>query len=502
MKIVISGLAAAAVLCAAMSGWAATVSGSVSLEGAPGEAFSPVQGASIVAYRMNSRHQLDTARGARLDSVLSDADGAYAIAGLDTGRILLEARMQGYIFANPRTYLTLPEEAGHYVVNFTFRDTAHGDIKVTVVRDSLKGRPLAGAKAYLVAWQDDGSNREKLVDSGYTDADGRLAFAGRLPGLYAVSVLAEGFIGSDDTPGTARVVLQRLKTVSLSFVLWPEDAEGVISGTVAKASDGKAIPRAKLVLSTYYWPPTLTVAPMDSSTSASDGSYAFKGVPVQRDLMLTVKAAGYLTARAEYLTAGYNRTLPAPVFLFPANPSGTGGAAAAGVVTDTAGRGLAGVRAVYVPVYDFEEELRDTVVTDAEGRFFFPKVQTSKSYISVSKAGYLEESSEYSFHVLEGYSQMVYFTLKKERTTSAVAKAFREALRLHRGPAGSIILEAPARQVATLVRVYDIRGAVRFGASLPAGATRLEFPWARGRAGYVVVKCGKEFHRLAAPLVP
>jgi hypothetical protein len=496
---------ATAMLWAVIPGQAATIAGTVSMLGLPGDAPTPVRNASVLAFRTDGDGVQDTSRDARLDSALTDARGAYSINGLDTGEVILEARMHGYRFGNPRYLVSLPNDTGRYIVNFLLKDTAVGAITITVTKDSLTGPGVAGAQVILSG----GTSRRDTVR---TDANGRYTFPGLSPGRYSISVKMTGYSSSFDHPANVDLGVVRFQTTSIRVVLWPPDAKGSLAGKVVRAADGVPVPGAKVLFSHYYHRsdmPDMVI--LDSTTTGDDGTYAFRGMQVQRERMVMVKAPGFQTATARVGRIAYDETFQAPFLLVPSNPAGTSGGSVAGVVRDTAGKGVAGALAILSPyIFESRQLPRDTVETDADGRFCFPKASVESYFVSVHKEGfyageYKVNFADYShseFEVADGHTRTIYYTLRAQRSLRGGTASAREALRLRAGISGNLVLEAPAKPVSAQVGVYDIRGAVRFRAALPAGATRLDIPWTKGQVGFVVVRRGRDYHRLAAPLAP
>jgi hypothetical protein len=484
--------ALAVVWCAAICARAATVYGIVTLAGDVSDPVTPASGVSVVAYKMlTDQSGRDSSRGPRLDSVLTGADGAYTLSHLNTGRIYLEAGMKGYILAKPRYTGTLLSDTGRYIVNFLFKDTARSVVKVRVVRDSAQGRPLAGVTLIMTGTCDTGATYCDSRDTVKTDANGEYAFK-VAPGSQEMWAKLEGFKYPFDQGGTV-LNLKRLESRQILLVLWPEGATGSIAGKVAKASDGSAVSRAKVILTRYISSPDGKFVPVDSTTSGSDGSYKFSNVPAVQGYGLTVISDGYQTLIAEYFDVYFARTFQAPIPLYPALARADTVGSVAGIVSDTAGNALAGARVVYI---DYGKPKGDTVESDPKGRFYFPGVDGLTGVLRISRPGYKEQSSS-QLLVYSRQTRFVFVTMQSSPTTAAAAQAGKQTLRWRSGMGGGIILEVPPMALTGNVRVYDLRGSIRFSCTLRAGATRLEIPWSVRRTGYVVVQRGTEFLRAA-----
>jgi hypothetical protein len=474
-----------------MAGEAATLSGSVRVAkaGTPG---SPVEGARVVLYQSLRDSRGRDSVGARLDSALTGARGEYGFARVDTGRVRIWASKAGYPHLNGSGYAAVPRDTGRYTVDIVFPDTTPGQLRVSVARDSLGGKGLAGATLVLGGFGDEPKDTVK------TDADGRYTFASLFPTTYTLTVEAEGFEGSYLYASYASPTVPPGGTDSVGFILWPKNAKGPIAGNVAKASDGSAVPGAKVTASLtangadYFTPITAITGP--------DGSYGLEGVPALPNITLTVEATGYQPAVAAGFPVVYGRTRAADFLLVPATEIGDGLGSVSGIAADTAFNPLAGARITLDSGWSAGPgQSRFAFDTDSKGRFVFPKVSAGEYRVSASRNGY-QYSQANTLRVTPDRTLVLYLSLRKAPIIGITARASGGS-RLHAGPAGGMVLESPALPVAGRVRAYDIRGALRFSRTLPAGATRLEIPWS-GRAGYIVFERGREFRRWAVPAAP
>jgi hypothetical protein len=490
---------AAALFCAAMGAGAATLSGTVRTAATTaGGTAAPVEGAKVVLIQYSLTGGGAAGAGqTRLDSTTTDAQGQYTFAKADTGIRLLSAEKAGY--QNATGLVRVASDTGHYTANLTLRarpETTPGFLKVTVLAGSAQGTPVAGATLVLSSGFAAGGARADTVKA---DDKGQYLFKDLAPAGYSLRVSATGFQAR-----TAAVTVRARDTAAAEVILLPENATGAIAGKVVKASDGSAVSGAKVIVSRggILGGGGAGGSKPDTVTTGSDGAYKVDSVPAQQTYTVTVKADGYQTAAMGGISVVYNQTHQADFFLVPAIAGDSTHGSVAGMVEDTTHKGLAGVRVILTSGRiggggaGGAAAAADTVETDAQGRFVFPKLTAGNYRLTAALTGY-QTLSETGLNVAVGETFIA--TLTMRRATAILAVAMEPGgMRLSAGPAGRLILSAPAAPFAGRVRVYDARGALRFAAPLAAGATHLDIPWVRGRTGYVVVERGGEIHRLAA----
>lgn len=105
-------------------------------------------------------------------------------------------------------------QISHYDFRFEPIKVVTGEICVTKYEDSLDGDPVEGVTFYVYSGKD-----TEPVDSGSTDADGKVCFDDLLPGSYTVTeVLPSGWSAVDPSDGSDVVELAAGETKNLSFV--------------------------------------------------------------------------------------------------------------------------------------------------------------------------------------------------------------------------------------------------------------------------------------------
>lgn len=484
--------AAAALLCAAIGGKAATVSGTVRATAAAGATGTPIEGAKVVLIKVAVGGGAGGGVQTRLDSVNTDAQGAFSFAEVDTGVALLSAVKEGY--QNGSGYANVASDTGHYSVNITLRppaDTTPGKLKGTVRAGSAQGTPIANA---TVVVSRTGGGGGAAPDTVKTDAQGGFAIESLPPAGYSVRASAAGYQN-----GTANATVRAKDSTEVTVVLLPENASGTLAGKVTKASDGSAVSGAKVIVSRSGGGAGAGAFQPDTVTTGSDGAYKIDSVPAQQGYTLTVKAEGYQTAVATGITVTYDQTRETDFLLVPAVAGDTAHGSVAGVVTDSAHKALAGVRIILSSGFGGGgggAQTADTVETDAQGRFVIPNLPIGSYRLSASLSGY-QAASQNALTVAVGQTAVANLSLRKSTAIMAVARSS-GGMRLQAGAAGRMVLEAPAMGLPGRVRAYDARGALRFSGALPAGATRMEIPWARGRTGFVVVERAGGIYRLSA----
>jgi hypothetical protein len=495
--------AAAAFLCAAMGAGAATISGTVRTAAtAAGGTAAPVPGAKVILLQYSLTGGLGGAGQAHLDSTTTDAQGQYAFAKADTGIRLLSAEKAGY--QNGTGLVRVASDTGHYTANLTLRalpDTTPGFLKATVLSGSAQGTPVAGATLVLASGFG-GIGGGTRADTVKADDKGQYLFKDLAPAAYSVRASAAGFQAR-----TASATVRSRDTAAVEIVLLPENPTGSIAGKVVKASDGSAVSGAQVIVARGGILGGGGGSKPDTVTTGADGSYKVDSVPAQQSYTLTVKASGYQTAISAGVSVAYNQIRTADFFLVPALAGDSTHGSVAGVVEDSARKGLAGARIVLTSGRiggggggGAGAGTSDTVVSDAQGRFVFPKLAAGSYRLTATLAGY-QGASETGLNVAAGETFVATLTLRKATALRPAAQAS-GGMRLYAGPTGRLILETPAAPAAGRVRAFDARGALRFAASLPAGATHLDIPWFRGKTGYVVVERGGEIHRWTAAAAP
>jgi hypothetical protein len=479
-----------ALSCATLNGNAATLSGTVRLNAAPGVTGASVEDVHVLLFKLVRKGNGDDSIHSALGERTTDAQGAFSFTRLDTGRVMLSALKEGY--EPEEKVVSLPQDTGHYIAGILFPDTTPGRLKVTVLEGSEHGKGLAGATIVLM-------RKAASADTVKADANGEYTFTDLLPGIHTVKVRAEGFQWINRLPDYVNVTVYPRYTTTERIVLWPANASGSIAGKAVKVSDGSAVSGAKISVSRSADSGNALI--LDTVITGSDGAYRIENLPAWKAYSVMAQADGYQTVVTYDFSVDYRQAFKADFLLLPATASDSRMGSVTGVVTDSARNGLAGAFIKLDSGWSKAEgQPTLTVESDGQGRFVFPKVNRGQYRITASRAGYgTEEKSFLAVYI--GQSVGAYMTLRKTPILGMAAKSS-TGMRLYAGPAGRMVLEVPVMPVAGRVRVYDVRGALRFFKGLPAGASRLDIPWARGRPGYVVFERGGKFRRWAAPAMP
>jgi hypothetical protein len=480
-------------LFAALGGQAATLSGNVRATAAAGATGTPIEGAKVVLIKV-ALGGGGAGGGAqtRIDSVNTDAQGAYSFDKVDTGTALINASKEGY--ANGTGFTAVAADTGHYTVNITLRppaDTTPGMLTGTVRAGSAQGTPIAGAT--VIVARNGGGGGAAVADTLEADAQGHFGIASLAPATYSVRASATGYLN-----GTANATVRARDTTEVNVVLLPENASGSISGKVAKAAGGSAVSGAHVILSRTGGGGGAGTFTPDTAETGADGAYKFDSVPVQQGYVLTVKTDSYQTAVTTGISVAFEQNREADFFLVPVVMDDTSHGSVAGQVTDSAHKALEGVRVILSRTAGAGggAATADTIETDADGRFLFASVTAQTGYrLSLSLTGY-QGASAFNLNVTVGQTVVSNLVMQKASGIRAVGAG--ERMRLLAGRDGRLTLEMPAGPSPARVRVYDLAGAVRFQGSIAAGATRLEIPWVKGRAGYVMIERGGDLLRMPA----
>lgn len=481
-------------LFAALGGEAATVSGTVRASAAAGATGTPIEGAKVVLIKVALGGGGGGGAQTRLDSMNTDAQGAFSFDKVDTGTALLNASKEGY--ANGTGFTTVAADTGAYTVNITLRppaDSTPGKLKGTVHAGTAAGAGVAGATVIVSRSGGGGGGGGFVPDTLTADAQGHFELDSLPPATYTVRGSATGYQN-----GTATATVRARDSADVNVVLLPENASGSISGKVVKAADGSAVAGAQIVLTRGGGGGGGTTFTPDTVKSGSDGAYKLDSVPVGQGYTATVKADGYQTAVSTGISVAFEQNREVGFYLVPAVADDTTHGSVAGLVTDSSHKALAGVRVILSRTAGGGggTATADTMETDAQGRFLFASVTAQTGYrLSISLSGYQSASSN-NVNVVAGQTVVSNVLLQKSTAIRVAGAASR--MRLVSGSAGGLRLELAAASTPARVRVYDAAGTIRFAGSLAAGATSLDLPASGGRAGYVLVERGGEIRRLQA----
>ncbi len=475
----------ASLLCAAMGSMAATVSGTVRTGGGVigGGGGTPVPGAKVVLIGLGG-----TGGGAvqtRLDSVTTDAQGAYAFPKATTGFRRLVASKTGLSDGNGAA--NVANDTGHYTVNINMQEaprTGPGKVMGTVRRGSATGAAVAGATVVLTRGFTGGGNG---ADSAKTDAQGHYAFDSVAAGNVTLRVTATGYQAGN---GNANVPAG--DTATADFALMPLNAAGSITGKVTKASDGTPIAGAQVILSGQGG----RGGGADTATTNAQGVYSFDSVSVQTNHTLTAKATGFETSVNANVDVALDQHAVADFALVAAGTDPTHGNIN-GTVSDIGGKPLANARVILARGGGGQQGgAVDTVQTDAQGRFSFTGLTAQANYrLTVSLTGF-QTGTDANLDVVAGQTAVSNFTLLSASgiLSSGKTSAFP---RIAARAAGRLTLAYPASATLGRLMLYDARGSLAFAGAVAAGSTSMEIPCGSG-AGYVVIERDGRVDRLPA----
>jgi len=473
-------------LWAALGSQAATVTGTVRATAATaGGTGTPIESAKVVLIKGSlGGGGVQT----RLDSMETNAQGEFSFTKVDTGVTLLTATKEGYQAGTG--FALVASDTATYNVNITLRppaDTTPGMLRGTVRSGNAQGSPLPGA---TIVVSRTGGGGTALRDTLTTDAQGHYSIASLPPATYSVRGSDTGYQAA-----TVTATVRARDTTVADLALLPNNASGSISGKVVKATDGAAVSGAEIILSIRATGAGGT-ARSDTLESGTDGAYKIDSVPAGQSFTLTVKADGFQSLASGGLTVAFEEKRVLDFALIAAVAGDTTHGSVAGTVTDTAHKALAGVRVILARSNAGAGDSLppDTVMTNSDGRYVFPSVTARTGYrLTISLTGYRNGTANVT--VTAGQTSVANVTLLPPTAIRAISSASR-GMRLSAGADGRLILELPGSPLAGRLRVYDARGASLFGAPLPEGITRMEFPWHGGRSGYMVVERGGEINRL------
>lgn len=477
-------------LSAAISAGAAAISGTVRAAASGGGDATPVEGATVVLIGITG----GGGGGAqvRLDSVTTDAEGKYAFAQADTGTRLLNAIKEGY--RTGTGFVNVASDTGSYTVNITLQpppDTTPGALTGTVREGNSQGTPVAGATVVLSR---SFGGAGGAGDTATTDEKGRYAFASVAPATYGVRVTADGYQAA-----TANATVRARDTTVADVALLPEGASGSLAGTITRVSDGSAVSGAQVILTRgggggggggAFTP--------DTATTDAKGAYAFDSVPVAQNYTVTVHAEGLQSAVSGGWPVAYGEKRTVDIALVAAAADDTTHGSVAGMVTDAEHKAVSGARVILSRSAGGggATASADTLETDDDGRFLFAEVTAQNGYrLTVSGSGFRTATVQ-NVTVAVARTTIENVSLQAASSIRAPARALPQARLSSAGP-DRLRLEMPASTLPGRVRIFDARGTLGFSGTLAAGATRLDIPWASGRAGYALIQRGGVVRRLA-----
>lgn len=398
------------VMVAAFCVTGATVTGEVVEQGSG----DPIEGATVV---------LASFMGGAADTVSTDESGVYTFEEVTRGYYSVQVSKDGY---QPAQDLASVTSANATVTMdpielVSTSATATGTIAGTV-GDAENNEPIAGATVILLMSEGWGAELTPL-DTVSTNKEGAFTFADIAIGSnYLVAASAEGY--EEATEGPVRVREERTTNVEL-LLRAQTPPTSMIQGTVSDVGTEEAVGGAMLVLRwgtrsgfTYEW------EPIDSTTSAGDGSYEFGELPASTDLqpysVVAIKD-GYRTFTSDPVLLGESDTQTVDMALEKVT---TGDLHVfVGKETDESALEGASVSAAL--------ESADGVVytgkTDAEGWVSFAGVVTGDYTLTASLDGYATETASRRISTDEIDTAYILLAAADEVPSRVVAGLVRDA---------------------------------------------------------------------------
>jgi hypothetical protein len=476
------------ILSGALASGAATLSGTVRVATGGGAQGAPIADATVILSSVGG------GGGQALDTATTNAQGQYTFANITTGFRTVVASKAGY--NDGAAFANVAQANGEYTANITMSATGGGGggetgtVSGTVRAAAANGQGALIEGALLVLSRAAGGGAAAFIDSTRTNAQGQYRFDS-VPAVNNFTMLVRAAGYNNATNNNIDVDAGDTTTANFSLTAVPGPARpGSISGTVRNAADNAVVAGATVVLSRSG----IGGGRVDSAKTDADGRYAFDSVAANTNYVVTVTAAGFQTAVNSDVDVVANQTATVDFRLVASGPITTRGSII-GTVTDNLKKPVAKARVILSRSgVGGGSGAVDTVETDASGDFAFDSVAALQNYtVTVSAAGF-QTATNNNVDVVAGQAVVADFFLVPSvgvLRDGAFASAFRLS-----DAKGSLSVEFAASPWAGRLSAYDLRGALAFSGSVPAGATAATLP---GKAGirFLVLERGSLSERLA-----
>jgi hypothetical protein len=326
---------------------------------------SPVERMSVEAYLLRrNRKQL-------VSSAASIADGTWSIDGLLPGRYHLRFTAPGF---QDVWYPSAPDDGGAEVVRIRPTEPTEGlDVEVQGLPGSISGAIAAGEQQTINGIVNVNAMKGEevlgLVATVPSNPDGTFTVPNLpTPATYQLKVSLDGFTDQTVTTLLGGGEQQVVNTVQMAA------GQGTLGGTIT--SDGE--PLGGVVITVVGGGATYTAT---TPTSGPIGQWSLTGLPTPATYVVTFAAEGYGTQTTAIDLAAGSSITDLDVELV----SGTG--SVAGLVSDTAGKGLGDVTVTVTgsatPI------VTKTLTTGDVGRYLLSGLVTPGRYtITFSLEGY------------------------------------------------------------------------------------------------------------------
>lgn len=432
--------------------------------------------------------------GQALDTATTNAQGQYSFDSVSTGFRTVVASKTG--FNNGTAFANIAQANGEYTANITMTASGGGGGgNVGIVSGTVRaaaaggqGAPIDGAM--LVLSRAAGGGATAYLDSARTNAQGQYRFDS-VPAVnnYTLVVRATGY--NNATNNNVDVNENDTTVANFNLTAVPGPARpGSIAGTVRKAADNAVLAGARVVLSRGGQ----GGGRVDSALTDADGRYAFDSVAANTNYIVTVTAAGFQTAANADVDVIANQTSTVDFRLVASGPSVTRGSII-GTVTDNARKGVAGARVVLSRTgTGGGAGAIDTVTTDASGDFSFDSVAVLQNYVVTVTAAGFQTATNNNVDVVAGQAVVADFFLVPSLGVRADG-GFLSPFRLSSSEKILSVEFAPSPWAGRL-SAYDLRGALAFSGTVPAGSTGTSLP-AKAGIRFLVLERGGMAERLA-----
>jgi len=229
-------------------------------------------------------------------AVLTDATGAYRLAGVDTGLRAVEALWKDD-FASRKDAVRVQRGAEAAVsLKLARAATIAGSVLDETTRKPVAGVRVGASSGGFFF----GGRRQRLERSTRTDAQGKFRLTGLAPRAYTVSASREGFLASSisgvtagtSSPGSANLALA--KAASIAGKVVDEKGAAMPGARVRIERDGGMRGMLRRGPAAFLGG--------QNALSGPDGAFRIRNLAAGRNLLLEAEKSGYTTGRRAGVT--------------------------------------------------------------------------------------------------------------------------------------------------------------------------------------------------------
>jgi hypothetical protein len=245
---------------------------------------------------------------------------------------------------------------------------------------------IAGAVVTLAAI---GGGGTALTDT--TGADGSFSFTNiTATGIYRATVVKAGYT-QNATTGIVNVA-SATGTYSVNIIMTPRAAGSTVSGAITDSVSAATIAGARVLLQQTTG---IRIVTVDSAVSAANGTYLFDSVAAGT-YQIAVSAVDYISKTVTGVTV--TAAVASQTVNIKLRAVATGKLTGKISADSLRGPAIAGATVILeeVPNVGGANIPIDTVTTDANGMYLFPKVAAASNYqVTASKVGFTQKTAQH-----------------------------------------------------------------------------------------------------------